>query len=205
MKRKLLRITRAALPFKVKNLDGDREHYYGFAHEAVFARFNVDRYVGTFCIGVGGYWPFAVYFSKNPDVSKGHKPYVLLSLDSLSTSGLRTRGILVSGMTTRQMGRWRKQEAILCLRCKTVIVSAMRHHDNSCLCEKDPVSVDGGRSYVRIGAGDTSRWLGVMLDWVDGSIYMTKKDFLTAKRAFAAAVVPSKDGGKRQSRKRRST
>jgi hypothetical protein len=126
----------------VPKIDLAKFNWYGLKHEAVKQQFEGDlTYVGTFALE-GRYLPYAVYHSANPDRLKGHKDYMLLAFDSAF-------GGVVSGMDAAKMEEHRKQQGIICLACKDVIYSVMRHDFRHCECGM--VSVDGGKDYLKIG------------------------------------------------------
>lgn len=113
-------------------------NWYGFDHNAVQKKFEGDL---TFknTIEMSGYNPVAVYHNANPNLEKGHKPYLTLSmvLDTL----------YVGGMTEEELNKYRYVTGIECLECKDQLVSRNRHDAVTCRCGK--CMVDGGRSYLR--------------------------------------------------------
>lgn len=116
-------------------------NYHGLDHNAVTKKFEGNpTYVGDVCLNLGH--PVAVYHSKNPNRAKGHKDYMLISIDS--------RGGVVMGMDKAEMETHSIHEAVHCLKCNTVLYSVHRHHNNSCGCPNDTF-IDGGKDYTRSG------------------------------------------------------
>ncbi len=138
-------------------LDKKAFNWYGFKHAEVRKRFgDLDgklTYVGTFCVN-GAYNPAAVYHAPNPDKSKGHKEYVLLYKGSDS--------YFVTGMTAKEIAKYRYQDALKCPKCKDLIYSIMRHDFRHCKCQT--CFIDGGRDYTRQG----SEGLAVTIDHLTG-------------------------------------
>lgn len=139
-------------------------NWYGFNHEGVCARYNVTRFVNSFCV-YGEYSPVAVYYSAQPDRSLGHKDYLLLQLIRDPESG-REYG-MVRGMDEVEMVNYRFQDAIWCSQCDEVVFSVMRHDDRKCSC--GAVSIDGGADYVRVTDSEGVGTI-VTLDFVTDSI-----------------------------------
>lgn len=134
-------------------------NWYGFNHEKVAQQFGGElTYLRTFCVN-GEYQPVAVYLAKNPDLTKGHKKYMLLQ--TVEKKGL------VRGMTEKEMAPFRVQMAIHCEKCDEVVYSIMRHHMNACSCGN--VFIDGGRDYVRASVGPKQKL--VSLDLITGEIH----------------------------------
>lgn len=62
----------------MKDFNLKQTNYNNFIHKKVFKRFELDKYLGD--ISIDGYiW--ALYYTKTPDRSKEHKPYVGLIHD----------------------------------------------------------------------------------------------------------------------------
>ena len=56
-----------------------KPNWYGFDHEKVNEMFGGElTFLNDFCVN-GEYSPSAVYRAANPDLSKGHKRYMLLT------------------------------------------------------------------------------------------------------------------------------
>jgi hypothetical protein len=131
-----------------------KTNWYGFDHAAVNKQFGGDlTFVNDFCVN-GQYPPSAVYRAANPDRTKGHKDYMLLT-----KSGDQ---MWVSGMTPEEMEKFRYQEAIHCLSCDDVIYSVNRHDFRPCTCGK--VHIDGGRDYTKINFDTGAQYKLVLLD-----------------------------------------
>ena len=131
--------------------------YYGFDHAKVAEQFGGGiSFVNEFCIR-NEYSPVAVYRAANPDLSKGHKRYMLLQTNS--------QGGMVRGMTEDEMEKERFQTAVLCQNCNSVIYSMNRHDFHPCLCPKDKaVFVDGGKDYIKVNFSKKSKFQQVRLD-----------------------------------------
>lgn len=122
--------------------------YWGFKHEKAIEMLNADRFVNEFCIKDmdGNYinHPVAVYYSKNPDLSKGHKQYPYLQI---------VNGTLyVGALDAEEIEEYRYQVGIKCSKCEDVIYSTHRHDYRLCECKE--CFVDGGRDYLRCGGGE---------------------------------------------------
>lgn len=119
-------------------LNKEKFNYYGFKHEEVNKKLEGDlTYISTFCFD--HYEPAAVYYNSNPNLEKGHKPFLLLYT--------RNGDIFVSGRSFVDFDRNRYQAARYCPFCKDVIYSITTHHFMECECKR--YFIDGGRSYVR--------------------------------------------------------
>jgi hypothetical protein len=138
-----------------------KTNWYGFDHKKVAKQFGGDlSFCNYFCVN-GEYQPVAVYKAKNPDKSKGHKKFMLLQLQSNNQG-------LVRGMTTSEIKKWRYQDAVLCLKCNTIIYSIMRHHNESCEC--GAVSIDGAKDYTKLSYKERTAYLPVTLDLLTDKI-----------------------------------
>jgi hypothetical protein len=114
-------------------------NYYGFDHDNVIKKFSGGlTYVTTMCID-NQYSPWAIYLAAAPDVSKGHKEYMLLC----TRDGVG----YVSGRTAEQLESQWVQGAIKCPVCKDIIISINRHDYTLCTCKA--CMIDGGRDYER--------------------------------------------------------
>ena len=120
-------------------MDLQKSNWYGLNHKEVFKRFNVQKYIGTFCV-LGEYSPVSVYYSENPDRTKNHKNYLMLQIID--------KQILIRGMDKEQIESFAKVAGVYCPDCKQVIYSTMRHDYNSCKCES--ISIDGGSDYTKV-------------------------------------------------------
>lgn len=116
-----------------------RNNWYGFDHAVVDKKFSGQlQFMNSFTINCEHY-PVAVYKAKNPDYTKGHKKYMLLSKYKES--------FIVRGMTPQQITKEKFSSAIHCHDCNDMITSAMIHDYNQCSCKN--VSIDGGKVYYR--------------------------------------------------------
>jgi hypothetical protein len=86
----------------------------------------------------------ALFYSENPDKSKGHKHYVYL-FHNLADDNLYVGGADELDDETRFIS------AILCDKCDELIYSAYRHDYTECSCGK--TFIDGGRDYSRYSPG----------------------------------------------------
>lgn len=128
-------------------------NWYGFDHKKVNELFTGGlTYLNSFCVN-GEYYPVAVYKVANPDKSKGHKKYLLLNGAPHNC---------VRGMDSKEMRKWRYQDAICCLKCNTIIYSVNRHHMNSCECGS--ISIDGGRDYTKLTYKEDIIYEPIVLD-----------------------------------------
>jgi len=122
------------------NINKEDHNYYGFDTKKACEQFEGDlTYINTFCVK-GAYLPVAVFYNADPDRSKNHKDYMLLWVNEMSV-------IVVAGMDTDEMERYRYQKGMYCPDCKEVIYSVNRHDYRKCSCGK--CMVDGGRDYFR--------------------------------------------------------
>jgi len=102
-------------------------------------------FVNEFCVN-GEYDPVAVFHSKNPDKSKGHKEYILIQ------SSFPVGTVIIRGMTKEEIIKYSTQLGIYCSQCDDVIYSVYRHHYHSCSCGK--TSVDGGKEYFKVSGNN---------------------------------------------------
>ena len=116
-----------------------KPNWYGFDHVKVNQQFGGQlTFVNDFCVN-DEYAPSAVYRAANPDTSKGHKRYMLLT---------KSNGqFFVRGIDERQIELYRYQDALHCRNCDNVVYSINRHDFRSCSCGN--VSIDGGRDYTK--------------------------------------------------------
>lgn len=144
--------------------------WYGFDHKKVAESFEGGlSFVNEFCIK-GEYKPVAVYRAANPNITKGHKKYMLLQTDPNGGTGG-----LVRGMSEEEMEKERYQSAVLCLNCNHVIYSMNRHDFHPCICKKDPVMVDGGKDYLKVAFSEGSRHISGTLDLLTDSFTTENK------------------------------
>lgn len=137
-----------------------RKNWYGFDHEAVNNQFGGElTFINSFNIG-NEYHPVTIYKSKSPDVSKGHKKYMLLQTTN--------HGGLVRGLSAQQMTKERTRSAIQCFKCDEVVFSAMRHDYSKCSCGN--VFIDGGKDYCRYGMTDLNSSEVVTIDLLTGKV-----------------------------------
>lgn len=119
-------------------------NWYGFKQQGVKDQFNVVQYLGDSVIKGGP--TYAIYYSSNPDKSKGHKNIVLLSLEYDKDGN--PKNTWVSGMDFRTFKKEAIQNGVYCLTCKYAMYSPHRHGFITCDCGK--VSVDGGKDYNKV-------------------------------------------------------
>lgn len=119
-------------------------NWYGLNHDQVRKHYGDLKgkldYIGSFCTG-NFYAPAAVYYAPNPDLSKGHKHFLLFFKDP----ALHT--MYVTGMDEEQMKPFLETNGMHCPACDEVIYSVMRHDCRHCSCGK--TMIDGGRDYMR--------------------------------------------------------
>jgi hypothetical protein len=131
-----------------------KPNYYGLKHDEVAKRFEGNPvFVNDFCVK-GEYMPSAVYYCAKPNKRKKHKKYMLLT----EVDGQ----FFIRGMSTREMNKYRYQEAVHCLLCDDVVYSINRHDYHSCSCGK--VSIDGGRDYTKLAFSDGASFDEVTID-----------------------------------------
>jgi hypothetical protein len=118
-------------------------NYYCLDHSAVDKKFSGDLvYLGSWQLK-GEDYTSAFYYVKNPDKSKGHKSFMLLS----SING----NFFVRGKEFLEILPLSEYPTLECSFCKDIIYSPHRHTMVTCSCEK--VCIDGGNSeYFRIEA-----------------------------------------------------
>ena len=140
-------------------------NWYGFSHVRVDKQFRGNlTFLNCFCVN-GEYHPVTVYRAANPDLSKGHKTYLLLQVLSKEQGG----GGMVRGMDEETMEKHRYQGGIHCLQCNAVVYSVNRHHMSYCGC-KNKAFADGGKDYLRAGAMDMSKTRMVRIDLLTDQI-----------------------------------
>lgn len=138
-------------------------NYYGLNHDAAIKEFNATKYVNDVPIRHrNDSYPAAVYFSANPDRSKGHKDYVFI----FNNGGQ----MYVSGLDSPDMEQNRYVDGILCHECETTLYSIQRHHCHTCGCLNDAM-VDGGTSYLRYGAKDMTKLEQVIVDLLTDEVF----------------------------------
>lgn len=142
-------------------------NWYGFKLDKALKQLSATKYLGTFCIK-GAYKPAAVFYSANPDLSKGHKPYPFLF-----TEGDR---LYVGGMTEEEFEKERYQTGAHCHSCKATIYSVNRHDFRSCACNEEDthITVDGGKDYFRFLWGKKASYDYVNIDFKTGQIEKTE-------------------------------
>lgn len=136
-----------------------KPNWYGIDHAAVARKFEGNPvFLNDFCIR-GEYKPTAVYYCARPNKRKKHRTFVLLTETD--------HGMVIRGMSPREMKKYRFQAGLHCLKCDDVIYSVMRHDFRHCSCSN--VSVDGGKDYFKVG------------HTADASFKMVKIDLVTDK------------------------
>lgn len=128
-------------------------------HEEAIKMLGATRFLGEFCI-CGSYAPVAMYYSKNPDTSKGHKQFPYLTM--------RHNILFVGALDKKEFEKFRYQQAAHCKKCDEVIYSKYRHDFHYCSC--DSVSIDGGRDYLKILHEDDAIYEIVDIDFFTGKI-----------------------------------
>lgn len=138
-------------------------NWYGFDHEGVNKKFTGGlTYCNDFCVN-DEYSPCAIYSVKYPDREKDHKDFVLLqNID---------KQLWIRGMDTKEMNKWRYQEAITCHKCQDTIYSVNRHDFRHCNCNS--VAIDGGRDYTKI-SGKRDSYTLVIFDLIKNKITKRK-------------------------------
>lgn len=125
-----------------------RINWYGLDHTKINERFEGGlTFINSFCV-LGEYDPVAVYKVKNPDRSKGHKDFLLLTIRHIPFNQLPDeKQLLIRGMTKQEINKEKFQMAIHCPDCDEVVFSVMRHDYRKCSCGK--TGIDGGKDYSR--------------------------------------------------------
>lgn len=137
-----------------------KPNWYGLDHSAVATTFEGNpKFINDFCIT--GSLPYAVYYVDKPNKRKKHKKYMLLWMikDQL----------YIGGISAREIGKFRKQDAMHCLSCDEVIYSVTRYDNRSCSCGK--VSIDGGKDYTKVSFGLGASYRYVTVDLLTDAIY----------------------------------
>ena len=117
-----------------------KHNYFGIDHVGVKKKFEGNP---EYCNDIeikGRTW--AVYSVKNPNRTKGHKDFLLLTIDRV------VEGVIISGMDKTTIENYRRIVAIHCLRCDEAIYSPHRHSMVNCECKS--VAIDGGSEYSRL-------------------------------------------------------
>lgn len=139
-------------------------NYYNFIHDEVNKKFSGElTFCNSFCVK-DEYAPVAVYKAKKPDKSKGHKKYLLLQVDD--------KGLLIRGMDSKDMKKWRYQDAIECVHCEDIVFSVNRHDYRNCKCGK--IAIDGGKDYTKISFQNKNDYILLTLDLISGKIVEVK-------------------------------
>lgn len=142
-----------------------KPNWYAFDHAKVALQFEGNpKFLNEFCVS-GNYPPSAVYYVAKPNKRKKHKTYMLLT----KSDGK----FYVSGMSPRNMNKYRHQEAIHCLSCDDVVYSINRHDFRKCSCGS--VSIDGGKDYTNIGYEPDAQYKLVSIDLLTDVISDRKK------------------------------
>jgi hypothetical protein len=97
-------------------------------------------FLNEFCVN-GEYLPVAVFHSSNPDISKGHKEFILVRRDEYDKA-------IIRGMDKKTILPFSLQSALHCLECDDVIYSVYRHDMRSCSCKAH--AIDGGKDYTKV-------------------------------------------------------
>ena len=120
------------------------DNYYQFDHDAVNKQFGGElTYLGTLPIGNSGD-PWALYWAKSPDRTKGHKDIMMLMSHGPSYGGN------VSGRNVSELEGGKLHHTwVQCLKCQDYIVSQHRHDYKFCQC--GACSIDGGMDYIKVG------------------------------------------------------
>lgn len=139
-----------------KSIYLDNFNYYGFDHKSVFKKFKVDKYIGTFEIKNNVH---AVYYSENPDKSKGHNHYI-----GLTNNYIVGLDDVILNTNSKKL----TQNGIQCRICYDVMYSLHRHDYRVCECGS--VSIDGGTDYVRT-TGDLEHMKPVIIDLLNGTYH----------------------------------
>jgi|ERR1051325_2374008 hypothetical protein len=160
-----------------------KPNWYGFDHAKVNQMFSGGlTFVNDFCVN-GEYEPSAVYRAANPDTSKGHKRYMLLTKNNGQ--------FYVRGMDEQQIEPFRYQDALHCCACGDVIYSVNRHDFRSCSCGN--VSIDGGRDYTRTLFSSKAPFEMAVVDLLTDAISDPKP--LGGKKKKKAKKAKAKDSG----------
>lgn len=149
-----------------------RRPYWGFNIEKAMEHLNADKFLGEFCVkNKDGGWvnmPVAMFYSENPDTSKGHKNYPFLYLDPIDGQ------LFVSALDKEQMDEQRKVRGVYCTLCDSAFFSQFRHDYVNCECDNEAF-VDGGRDYFKAGAKDMTKVIQVEFDLIDDTITELRK------------------------------
>lgn len=137
-----------------------KHNYYGFDIDKVNQVLKADLVYCNDATVNNEYNPVSIFYTANPDVSKGHKNYVLIQQTE--------NGGLIRGMTPDEIAPFRRVDAVHCTACNDVVYSPNRHSMIACSC--DNVFIDGGRDYTRLGAKDFSKLCKVVLDILTNEI-----------------------------------
>lgn len=142
--------------------------FYGINVDKALELLNADKFLGEFCVQ-GMYQPVAMYYSENPDKSKGHKQFPFIFVDPASNQ------TFIGALDKEEFEQYRYQNAVLCKKCDEVIYSKNRHDFHECSCRS--VNVDGGRDYFKVGYYPDSIYEYVTIDFFTGEIIMPKLTF----------------------------
>jgi hypothetical protein len=124
-------------------INKEDHNFYGFNTQQACSALEGDiTYINTFCVK-GAYFPVAVFHNATPDRSKNHKDFVLLWINSR----MGRDDVMISGMDSDEMEKYRYQSGIYCPDCKEVIYSVNRHDYRKCSCGR--CTVDGGKDYLK--------------------------------------------------------
>jgi len=135
----------------------EKYNYHGINFDEVCNTLEGDlNYIGTMSINEQKN-PVSVFRNINPDRSKGHKDFVLISRFDDK--------IYIQGMDMVDFEKNQYQTGIICQKCGEFIYSINRHDFRWCECGL--CFVDGGRDYLRTGG---ENYLPAVIDFINNEI-----------------------------------
>jgi hypothetical protein len=144
-------------------------NYSGFKHSVGIKALKADKFINYMSItnDQGSKQLCAVYYSSNPDISKAHKEYPMLS-----RSGEK---VYILARTKEELEKDRVHTGILCTACNTVLVSLYSHDFHGCGCSNE-TCIDGGQgSYTRVLGKDLSKVVDVKVDMINNKFRRLKR------------------------------
>lgn len=125
---------------------------------------NADRFLGEFYLSQR-YGTVAMFYSENPDLKKGHKPFPFIFS--------KENKLYIGALSDLDFQKFRYYNALFCHKCENVIYSKYRHDFQTCRCES--ISIDGGKDYIKVSAMSNAEYEHVTIDFFDGTVIRTPK------------------------------
>lgn len=144
-----------------------KQNYSGFKHKVAIKALSADKFINYMSITntYGRKQVCAVYYSSNPDLSKGHKPYPMLT----NSNGQ----VFILGRELHELKKDSIHFGVLCTNCNTILVSLDRHNFHGCGCSAETF-IDGGQEYFRCVSSDIAKTVMVKVDMLNNKFKRMK-------------------------------